>query len=391
MIKRISLLSILLPSLAGLALLSTEAAASSLSATDLINGYNAIVFTDLTSSSEMDGNALVGGNVTGGGYGNHYPNIPTATSALTVGGNLLGNVTIGGPGLTVGGSISTTSLNFNKGGNVYVGGNLTSGWNANFNGNGNVYVAGSALKGTNVTANGGNVYFGGTVQSGANVTANGGGSVYQNSTVPASVVPNVSSQVSTAKSELTSYSAQLSGLAANSSYSENGTQVTFNAAPNSQGIAVLDLYVAAAATLLNQASQFEFDLNGAKEFIINVSGIDGTALTLNANFAASSSVGSPQSLGLDTLWNFTDATDITINRQFGGDILAAVANLTVNGTIEGTVIANALTQNAEIHYDGAQPNLVSPVPLPASLPMFVGALVGLGALARRHRHGGRAA
>ncbi len=375
----ISLIAVIVAAAGLFSIDSQRAEASTLSATQLLNTYNAIVFGNLTSTSEMDGNALVGGAVSGGNYDTHYPHTPTAPSALTVGGNLTGNVNVNGPGLAVGGNLATSNLNLNQGGNVFVGGNLTSGFNANFNGHGNLYVVGSATAGANVTANGGNAYLGGTVKPGANVNANGGGQVFQNSPVPAANNPNIAGQVSSAESELKAYSTQLNKLAANSTITGSGT-LTFNAAPNSKGVAVFDINSNAVA-LLGAATQFQFDLNGAKEVIINVSGVGSTALDIHANFLNSIA----PTLGTDTVWNFTDATNLTIGNQFGGDLLAAMANVTTGGNIEGTLVANSVVQNAEIHYDGQQGNLVSPVPLPSALYLLGTAIIGLITFSWRRR------
>jgi choice-of-anchor A domain-containing protein len=357
---------------AWLFLLPAGAGAATLSATQLIDTYNAVIFGNLTSTSEMDGNALVGGAVSGGNYATHSGSgIPTAPDALTAGGNLTGNVNINGSGLAVGGNIATSNLNLNKGGNVVVGGNVASGFNANFNGNGSLYVVGSATNHSSVSVNGGSAYLGGTVQSGSQINVNGG-QLHQNSGVPATMLPNIAGQVATAQSELKAYSVQLAGLAQNSSVSSSNGTLTFNAAPNAKGLAVFDI-ASNAASLLGSATQYAFDLNGAKEIVINVSGVGSTQLNLSANFLG----GIAATLGTDTVWNFTDATNIDVKAQFGGTILADYANITNSGNIEGTVVANSVTQNAEFHYDGQNANLVSPVPLPASLPLFGAALIGV--------------
>jgi choice-of-anchor A domain-containing protein len=126
----------------------------------------------------------------------------------------------------------------------------------------------------------------------------------------------------------------------------------------------------------------EFTLNGAKEVVINVSGVGSTALNIDANFIGSTGA---QSLGTDTVWNFTDATTIKIGAQFGGDVLATMANLTTSGNVEGTVVAKSIVQGAEIHYDGTQSHLVSAVPLPGAALLFGSAITGVGLFSRRRR------
>jgi len=68
------------------------------------------------------------------------------------------------------------------------------------------------------------------------------------------------------------------------------------------------------------------------------------------------------SLGVDILWNFENAGSIVVNNQFGGSLLAGNANVTTNQNIEGTLFANNLTQQAEIHsqpLDGGFANITS--------------------------------
>lgn len=354
--------------------MAADASAATFDATGLINTYNLIVFNDVTSSSHVDGSALVGGNVAGGDYAQH---VNLANTALTVGKTLNGGVNLNGAGLVVGGNIATSSLNANRGGNIYVGGNVTSGFNANFNGSGNLYVVGSVTNGW-VNANGGSVYIGGSIAHGAGVNANGGGTLSIGSSIPAARMPRVATEVGAARAALTAYSGQLSRLATDSAISSKNGTLTFNANPGTDGVAVFSIN---GASLLNGSNQFAFSLNGAKEAVINVSGIGATTLTLGANFIG----GIAQTLGTNTVWNFTDAQNINITSQFGGTILAVLANISTSQNIEGTVIAKNLTQRGEIHYDGRNANMVSAVPLPAALPLFGSAILGLAALGYRRR------
>ena len=339
---------------------------------DLINTYNAIVFGNITSSSEVDGNVLAGGDVNGGNYAIHYPSIPTGT-ALTVGGNLLGNVNVNGPGLSVGGNIATSNLNLNRGGDVHVGGNIASSFNANFNGSGSLYVVHNVNGGVNVTANGGSAFIGGTAFG--NVNANGGGTLHTGSSIPAATQPDIASLINSARDSLTTYSGQLASMTADSSITQAGNKLIFNAAAGSDGVAVFDI---TGTSLLNAASEFEFSLNGATSVVINVTGIGSDLLSIGANFLN----GIATTLATNTIWNFTDAENIDITSQFGGTILAAMADLTNSGNIEGAVIVDNLIQNAEIHYNGPT-TVVATTPLPAALPLFGAALLAFGFKRRR--------
>ena len=336
---------------------------------DLLNTYNVIVFGDLTSYSQhVDGNALVGGNVSGGVYGMHYPNIPAAP-ALTVGGNLLGSVTVQGPGLYVGGNLATSNLNINSGGDVHVGGNVNSSFN--LNGAGNLYVSQNVTGGANVTVNNGSAYIGGAKLG--NVNANGGGTVTVGSPLPAATMPDIAGQVAAAQSTLTTYSSQLAALDADSSVTQNGGKLTFAATAGADGVAVFN----GAGSLLSAANEFAFSLGDAVSVVINVT---GTIIDIAANFLN----GSALSLASNTIWNFTEATDLDIERQWGGSILAVYANLTNGNNIEGSVVAAALSQRGEIHYNGPA-TFVATTPLPAALPLFGLALVAFGGFRLRRR------
>lgn len=325
---------------------------------DLLNTYNLIVFGDITSYSHVDGNALAGGNVDGGSYGLHYPSIPSGT-ALTVGGNLTGGVTIQGSGLTVGGNLATSSLNYNNGGDVHVGGNVSSSFD--LNGVGNLYIGGNQGTGSSITIANGSAYLGGS--QGGTINANGGGTVNTGSPLPAATMPDVGTIVSDAQSTLTTYSGQLAGLAADSTTVQSGNKLTFVGNAGEDGIAVFDV----DGSLLSSVNEFEFTLNGAVQTVINVT---GSIIDIAANFIN----GSATDLATNTLWNFTEATDLDIERQFGGSILAVYADLTNGNNLEGSVVAASLTQYGEIHYNGPS-TFVAPTPIPAALPMFGAALV----------------
>lgn len=325
---------------------------------DLLNAYNVIVFGDLTSYSQhVDGNALVGGNVDGGTYAMHYPGIPTGT-ALTVGGNLLGNVTVQGPGLTVGGNLSTGNLNYNSGGDVHVGGNVTSSFN--LNGVGNLYISGNQTGGSNVTLANGSAYVGGAKLG--SINANGGGSVHTGSSLPAATMPDVAGHVAAAQATLSTYSAQLAALAADSSVSQEGNKLTFTATAGADGIAVFNV----AGSLLSAMNEFAFSLGDATAVVINVT---GEIIDIAANFLN----GSALDLAANTIWNFTEATDLDIARQWGGSILAVYADLDTGNNVEGSVVAAALSQHGEIHYNGPG-TFVATTPIPAALPLFGAAL-----------------
>ena len=108
----------------------------------------------------------------------------------------------------------------------------------------------------------------------------------------------------------------------------NSGKATFNAQVNSQGVAVFDL-TSIEDTLFNHnlVQEFSFNFNGATSVFMN-SGI--TSAVINDNFLG----GSAREAGQKVIWNFYDATDLTINAEFGGSILANKPLLVATGLSE---------------------------------------------------------
>lgn len=351
--------------------------ASPIEAMSLLNNYNLITSGNVASYSEVDGNALIGGNLSGTTSNYHiHNNTSTAVPALTVGGNILSGANVNGPGLNVGGSISG-SVTMNGGGNAYVGSVANGGTlNNNANGSGATYVVGDIAG--SASTNGGNTVYGGSLTGSA--TANGGGSV---SNQAVNVPFDPASRVASAITTLSDFSSQLAGLAANSSYSVNSGTVTFNATADSNGLAVFSINDANAFFANNY--QFDFNMGSAQRVLFNVINGANTALNINSNFLGSAAT----NLGSKFLWNFENATSLDISAQFGGSLLALGANVTNSANIEGTLVAQSLTQTAEIHsqlLDPGFPNSVpTAVPVPAAAPLFLSALAGFGAIRRNRK------
>ncbi|MDD4913541.1 MAG: choice-of-anchor A family protein [Methylococcales bacterium] len=298
-------------------------------AVSLLDKYNLITTGNVTSYSEVDGNALIGGNLTGGNY--HIHNTSTAAPALTVGGNVGGNVNVNGPGLDVGGSIQG-NVNMNGGGNAYAGsvsGGATLQNNAN--GNGSSYVVGNIAGAVNT--NGGGTYYGGALTGTAN------GAIHTDVTMTF----NPQSVAEAAANTLSGFSDALSGQTVNSTYSVTGNTATFNA--ESSGLSVFT--ITDANSFFSQVSQIQFNLqNGAQEILINViNSSANSTLNIDANFLGSAAT----ALGANLLWNFENADNISIGSQFGGTVLALAANVSTSQNIEGTLVAASLTQGGEIH------------------------------------------
>ncbi len=105
--------------LAGLAV--APARANSIAASTILQDFNTVIYTNLTTSSDIEGAAVVGGNFNGSTmYNNARTAPPSGFSALTVYGNQTGNI------------------NINNGGSAYIAGTHQT---VNFNGGGSFYTA----------------------------------------------------------------------------------------------------------------------------------------------------------------------------------------------------------------------------------------------------------
>lgn len=321
---------------------SSVAMATPLTAQEVLTQFNLVTLGDATSYSHVDGRSFIGGSVAGGEYAGHADAIrPSAYAGLTVL-QSASNVTVNSHGAAVLGNLTNSTVQ--NGGSAAVLGNATA---DSFNGGVPAYVKGTSS---------GNNYNGGKLTA-----------------APATLDAATSTDFSAVLSGL---SASLSHLASTgSSVTIDGNKATFNAVANAQGMAVFDL--TAIDTQLFRLGEFSFRLNGATTVIFNV---DATSLDFSTNFLDDSA----HSLSGNSIWNFYNATDLTINNQFGGAVLAPSAQLTNGNNIEGDVLVSRLTQRGEIHasqFTGA----VSAVPEPGSLAMLLGGLALIAATTRRQR------
>lgn len=285
---------------------------------DYLSTYNLITFGDLTTTSEVEGRTLVGGNLntSSSNFGVEFGNA-TGIDILTVAGNINGN-----------------SIQVNNGGNLRIGG-------ASF----------------------------------ATVNLNGGGQQINDN--------SVGSFVNDVQVAMTGYSSFLTGLASTASVSLPGnndqpTGVTFNAAPaGPNNVAVFDI---AGNDLFNnnKVQQIGLNFNGADTVVINVS---GSSIVYNGgNFVGSFASDNAAS---KVIWNFFEADTIQLDRVLWGSVLAPGAAITgiggnpTNQVIEGSVVANSLLTNSEIHL----PTFTGFVPAPST----AGALAFGGLLAARRR------
>lgn len=161
------------------------------------------------------------------------------------------------------------------------------------------------------------------------------------------IVTNVSSLVSAATSEIFGTSSFMHTLAANSTASFPSGQpgpVTFNATPS--GPDNLAVFNVSAANIFNNnlIQQYNLNLGGASSIIINVSGT--TVNVNNGNFTGNWATAFARS---HVIWNFYEATNIVIDRNFDGAILAPLAHISNSTAIDGSVYAASFTQSGEVH------------------------------------------
>ncbi|WP_404822888.1 choice-of-anchor A family protein [Novosphingobium huizhouense] len=267
---------------------------------DALKVYNLVVLGDLNSSSEVEGRTWVGGNLTGTSSNYQIKALPASTFT--------------GPGLTVVGDVTGGFKNLNNGSGAVVGGSVSSGFN--LNGAPQTVKVGGTISNTNVNQN--------TVISGLARTD------------PA-FVQNLKQDASLMTTSMKELSYQLGTNAANSTFSISGNRGTFDARPDASGLAVFNI----SSADLDKIGEIQFSANGADTVIVNVS---GDKVLLNDNF-----LGGTNNLGEKVIWNFKDATSLTLTTAWGGSVLAPLANANTGNYVQGSAVFGSLTQNGEFH------------------------------------------
>ena len=281
------------------------------------------------------------------------------------------------PGRSPSTAVTTTlGINGNTSGTL----SLNSGSTLSLNGNntGTIVLNGGAL---NYTGNEGNV-----------TNVNDGIASKGVQPEPLGAHQYLGSFATTFQTPLTALSTQLNAVAANSTAWSSSGAVSFNATPNSSGVAVFDVNT----SLFSGASSVTFNLDGATSVIINVNVSNCISNVCafspgSVNFLQGPVQGSTDYASM-VLWNFVNATNLDFTTEFVGSVLAPDAAVTNSSPIDGTLVAASDTGSSagELHnysYTGTLPGV--PAPEPASLALIGTGLAGLAAV--RHKKGKDAA
>jgi len=322
---------------------ATPSSAALLAGTDALKEWNLIVFNNVTSSSEVEGRSFIGGDLNGNS--SNY-NIGPANTANN------GNQ----PALTVVGNVNGSSKNLNNGGGASIGGNLNTQLN---------------LNGANQTVN-----VGGSISTQQNVNQN-----TENANLGSSFTQSLNDQKNLLISSLGSLQSNLKALTATDSASISNNQLSITG--NSSGVSVFNLSLSQLSSLNN----ISVVAPTGGTVVINVAGTSGT---ISANFNSSANLGS------NVIWNFYEATSLTFANNFLGSVLADNAAVTnTAGYIQGTLVANSFTQNAEVHQNTFQGDLssvtgsgsVSAMPEPGTWAMLILGFGAIGFVLRRRETG----
>jgi choice-of-anchor A domain-containing protein len=188
--------------------------------------------------------------------------------------------------------------------------------------------------------------------------------------------------------DLTKYYAGLSQTGGDSAIVTNsGQDFTFNALK--AGLNVIDISGAA----LSGANEIHINLGANSTVIIDVDGaVD--SLTGGVFLNGSQLQGGHLAGASDVLWNFADATSLTMH-DIGmiGSVLAPDANVFGSGVIDGQLVVDGFNQykgnTMQVNWAQAAPGLLSftppSVPEPATWAMMVGGFGLVGAVLRRRR------
>lgn len=304
---------------------------------------NLIVLGDMKGGSNVEGKTFVGGNLSN-------------AATMGIGRSAQGATPSSRATLTVKGSVTGGNLNLNNGqngasGNVgtppglVVGGNLAAG-GTNINAQNTVVQVGGSIKnlngtsGVDITAGGGKV---GNLNANSSITPK----LNQGASFSTPLLAGLTAEQAKLDADLKQLSVDLAGMEATAGNSTSvfGNRLTFNAVDNGKGYSVFTL-----SDAIFGFSEFDLKMDNADTTIIfNISG-DG-----DYKWLANSIGGMNASVNDNLIWNFSDATSLSIDRMSHGSILAPFAELSNKADIEGSIVAGSFKQGGQVHlgtYDG---------------------------------------
>lgn len=298
---------------------------TSLSAADALSGFNLVVFGDLDSSSEVEGRAYIGGDLTGTSSNFNIHGGETSPSGL--------------PALVVGGNVTGGAKQVGSGGDAVIGGDLAA--QINMNGGGTRYVQGTL-------------------------------SVQQNGPASSTVQGPVS--LPDIEASLKTLSGEIAAIETNSTLERNGNRATFRASADPDGLAVF----AIDGGIFDQVGEIGFDLGHADTIVINVGGL---VIHIAENFLGS---GKKTMAGM-VIWNFFEAETIDFGTEFFGAVLAPYAAISNSNALNGTVVAESFRQRGEVHlpeFSGDLPETVV-IGEPSTRWILGSSLVAFGLIGRK--------
>lgn len=350
---------------------------------------NLLTFGDATLHSDVEGKVFVGGNLNGNGapvaIGNGSGKSYTQDSkyrSLTVGGNATNVQVNNGIGLS-----SITAV---------VGGNATGVQMNNGNATAVLEVAGN-VNAQNFNPNSKKtIRYGGTISG--NQTQDKPYEIHD-TTLKAGGAADLKAAITTATnnyvSELTTLSQVLGALTPTTTLNiSNLNAIQFTTPTSTDGGYVVADLTSAQAKALASGTFILPTFASSNTLIINVEG--AASFTFGAN-----ETGNGSAVQQNIIWNFTDATSVTVNTAVYGSILAPKATIGGNSPINGSVVAKVFQSNGEVHlgtFNGNTGFLVAPhnpgggghsqvpgVPEPSSWMTMLAGFGIIGSLIRRQR------